>query len=372
MSENKFKKVFKIVITGGPCAGKSTAMSRIIEEFTNIGYKVLVVPETATELIVGGIKPFGNCLKNYEFQQLLLKTQLFKEEVYNTAVKKMKSDKLLILYDRGALDGKAYITENQFKKLLKEEGLNEPLLRDSYDAVFHLITCAKGAEKYYSLENNGARTESVKKARLLDDKIISAWSSHPRLRIIDNSTDFKTKINRLMEGMYTILGEPVPLEIERKYLIDIPNIKELLNIGSCTYTDIIQTYLLSDDEYVEQRIRQRGTQGDYVYTFTEKRKITEKERVELETVIKQSEYSSLMIKADTSLHQIIKRRYCFVYNNQYFELDIYPFSKDKAILEIELTDNEQDIDIPPFIKVIKEVTEDESYKNHELAKSLRL
>jgi len=52
------KKITKIVITGGPCAGKSTAMSYIQSEFTKKGYAVLFVPETATELILGGIAPW--------------------------------------------------------------------------------------------------------------------------------------------------------------------------------------------------------------------------------------------------------------------------------------------------------------------------
>ncbi len=49
--------ITKIVITGGPCAGKSTAMSWVQNAFTNMGYTVLFVPETATELIGGGVAP---------------------------------------------------------------------------------------------------------------------------------------------------------------------------------------------------------------------------------------------------------------------------------------------------------------------------
>jgi nucleoside-triphosphatase THEP1 len=52
------KELTKIVITGGPCAGKSTAMSRIQSEFSTRGYTVLFVPETATELITGGVAPW--------------------------------------------------------------------------------------------------------------------------------------------------------------------------------------------------------------------------------------------------------------------------------------------------------------------------
>ena len=49
--------VFNVVLTGGPCAGKSTGLSRIEQELTKRGYKVYVVAETATEVITGGIKP---------------------------------------------------------------------------------------------------------------------------------------------------------------------------------------------------------------------------------------------------------------------------------------------------------------------------
>ena len=78
----------KIVITGGPCAGKSTAMSRIQDEFTRMGYTVLFVPETATELITGGVAPW-TCGTNAEFQQCLLKLQLEKEAVFETAAQTM-------------------------------------------------------------------------------------------------------------------------------------------------------------------------------------------------------------------------------------------------------------------------------------------
>ena len=55
--------ITKIVITGGPCAGKSTAMTWIQDHFTKLGYKVLFIAETATELITGGVAPW-TCKSN--------------------------------------------------------------------------------------------------------------------------------------------------------------------------------------------------------------------------------------------------------------------------------------------------------------------
>ena len=50
--------ITKIAVTGGPCAGKTTALSRIQRDFSHLGYTVLIVPETATLLISGGVAPW--------------------------------------------------------------------------------------------------------------------------------------------------------------------------------------------------------------------------------------------------------------------------------------------------------------------------
>ena len=65
--------------------------------------------------------------------------------------------------------------------------------------------------------------------------------------------------------------------------------------------------------------------------------------------------------------EIRKTRYCFICDNLYFELDVYPFAENWAILEVELTNENDIVTIPDFIKVIKEVTNDEAYSNYALA-----
>jgi len=76
--------VKKIVLTGGPCAGKTTALARIEEDLTEKGYKVFVVGESATELIKSGVRPFGDkCLDMVTFQKMIMLYQLQKEEIYN-------------------------------------------------------------------------------------------------------------------------------------------------------------------------------------------------------------------------------------------------------------------------------------------------
>ena len=156
----------KVVITGGPCAGKSTAMSRIQEFFEQLGYTVLFIHETATELIAGGVAPW-TCGTNKDYQKVQLKLQLEKEKAFEDAARTMKTSKVLIVCDRGALDNKAYMTEAEFATVIQHIGANEVELRDNYDAVFHLVTAAKGAEEFYTTANNTARTETVEQAAVL-------------------------------------------------------------------------------------------------------------------------------------------------------------------------------------------------------------
>ena len=361
------KQVIKIVITGGPCAGKSTAIDLIQEKFSKMGYSVLNISEVATELILSGLSR-NTCESWYDFQLAILKLQLFKEKLYEeNAQKLMKESKVIIICDRGVMDGKAYIEDYQFARMLKALGLKEIDIRDSYDAVFHLVTVAKGAEEYYTNLNNKARFESIEEARVADDRTIAAWSGHPHLRIIDNSTDFEGKLDRLFTEIMAFVGEEIPKEIERKYLIEYPDLNFLKNFKSCKIAEIVQTYLKSKNPNEVVRIRQRGFKGSYSYTKTIKRNVTNTTREEIESKISQAEYISLLTQADNKHRQIIKTRYSLVYKNQYFEIDIYPEWQDRAIMEIELRDEKQKVIIPPFIKVIKEVTDDLSYRNENIS-----
>ncbi len=366
--EKKNSKITKIVLTGGPCAGKTTALSWINNYFTKKGYTVLFVPEVATELISNGVAPW-TCGSNYDYQLLQLRSQKFKERIFEDAAKTMNNEKILIVCDRGLLDNKAYMKEVEFKSILNVLNLSETKERDSYDAVFHLVTAAKGKESVYSSDNNKARTETIEQAREIDDKIISAWTGHPHFRIFDNSTDFEQKLERLLKEISSFLGEPEPYEIERKYLIQYPDIKKLESMSNCSKVNITQTYLKCEDGK-ERRIRARGNDGEYIYYLTEKTQISPMKRVEIERKLTQDEYLKYLMEADTKLHTIKKTRYCLTENSKYYEIDIYPEWDKQAIIEIELNDENEKVEIPDYIKVIKEVTEDENYRNYNMSSKM--
>ena len=279
-AEKSNKQIYKIVITGGPCGGKSTAMTWIQAEYTKKGYAVVFIPETPTELILAGISR-ETMKSNLDFQLAIMKKQIETEKLYEDAATKIGiADKVLIVCDRGTLDGKAYASPAEFKQILRILGLNEVELRDGYDAVFHLVTAAKGAEEAYTLSNNEARRESVDEARFADERTLSAWTGHPHLRVIDNSTNFEMKMKRLLKEISAYLGEPEPDEIERKFLIKYPDLENLKDL-TFEKVEIIQTYLkaTSGDEI---RVRQRGVDRNFIYTKTIKKKVSDIKRIECE------------------------------------------------------------------------------------------
>ena len=355
----------KIVLTGGPCAGKTTGLSWIQNAFTKLGYRVLFVPETATDLITGGVAPW-TCGSNLDFQLCQMRLQLEKERIFEAAASTMRAEKLLIVCDRGTIDNRAYMNDLEFSRVLEALGTDEVQLRDGYDAVFHMVTAAKGAEAFYTTANNEARTETPEQAEALDDRLLAAWTGHPHLRVINNSTCFEDKLKRLIAEIRGFLGEPEPLEIERKYLIEYPDLRWLESLPNCRRVEIIQTYLLSK-EGDELRVRQRGENGSYIYYKTCKRRITDTTRTEIEQRLSQEEYLQLLMEADPAKRPIRKTRWCLTYDNQYFELDVYPFWKDRAILEIELSHEGEAVRFPKELKLIREVTDDPSYSNAALA-----
>lgn len=362
-------KISKIAITGGPCGGKTTGLSYIEREFTKMGYKVVFINESATELILNGLHSNAYNGDNYLFEKNIVKLQLEKEKLYMEACQKLPNDKVLLVCDRGVMDCKTYMTDEEFNRILKELNVSIVDLRDNYDAVFHLLTTAKDIPEFYTKNNNLARREDLKEAVINDDKTINAWTGHPHLRIIDNSTNFEGKMKRLINEICSFIGEPKSVEIERKFLIEMPDIKQLENIPNCTKLEIVQTYLTTNTNE-ETRIRQRGNNGNYIYTLTTKKPLANGERFEYERRISEREYLANLNNADTSIHQIKKTRYCLVDNNKYFEIDVYPFAKQTAICEIELLDKNEPFKLPKFIKVIKEVTSFKSFSNHAFAKEI--
>ncbi len=357
--------ISKIVVTGGPCGGKTTALSRIQRDLSHLGYTVLIVPETATSLISGGVAPW-TCGSNLEYQKCQMQLQLQKEEIFERAAASMPRDKILIVCDRGAMDNRVYMDDEEFASTIDWLGKSKAELRDGYDAVFHLVTAAKGAEEFYSLENNSARTESAEEAARMDERFIAAWTGHPHLRIIDNSCDFEGKMRNLIREITYFLGELAPYEIERKFLVRYPNIDWLESLPNCEHVEIVQHYLRSEPSE-EIRIRRRTSGETSLYYLTQKNIVGQRRSMRTQRRLTKGEYHMMATQIDPQRRAIHKTRYCLTYENQYLEIDVYPCWSDQAIVEIELSQEDAPVALPPELSVIREITDDPRYRNAAIA-----
>ena len=154
-------------------------------------------------------------------------------------------------------------------------------------------------------------------------------------------------------------------EIERKYLIRMPDPEFLRQNASPT--EIVQTYLLPPAPHINARVRKRGREGAWVYTHTEKTRLSELRRIENERQISREEYETLLQSADPDRNVIRKTRWVLPWKGQNFEIDIFPFWTDRALMELELEDESQTIELPPRIRVLREVTADYRYLNSSLS-----
>ena len=208
--------VKKIVLTGGPSSDKSSSLELIQKHLTSLGYVVLIVNESATELINTGIKPFGeNKLRMVDFQDVILRYQLFKENLFEEIANNYIDKDIVIIYDRGVMDNKAYISDYEFSCLLNKYNLTEQELLNRYDLVIHLET--GGKSKYYITENNKARYENIEEAIELDNRTYNAWIHHDNLYKIKCYEKFVDKQNEIIRICDELLNKKEVKELKLVY-----------------------------------------------------------------------------------------------------------------------------------------------------------
>lgn len=201
------KNIVKVVLTGGPCAGKSSALREIQQYFIDNPYdnfRVIFVPETASELISGGVNPLS-CGGILDYQILQMKLHEYQEDIFERAAHLMREENILIICDRGQPDCMAYMTKDDYREAASALGCSESDLFSRYDAVFHLETVAKNYPELYMTDNNKARTETFEEAVELDDKLLEAYKFHPSRFIVRSEESFHEKVDCLIETLIQFL-----------------------------------------------------------------------------------------------------------------------------------------------------------------------
>ncbi len=200
LSSHIFNTIPRIVLTGGPCSGKSTIIDTIKRERPEIH----CIPEVAT-IVIGqfGITPSKDAVRNRRFQRTIYRAQrIFEATSTQFAI---SDSKKAVLFDRGAMDGAAYMPGG-IKEFNKFFSTTLEAEYSQYDAVICLDI--PPPDVYESnRSNNPARTENYSQARKLGQKIVKAWCGHPNFSLITNGTSWKDKEKRAREAIETALKQ---------------------------------------------------------------------------------------------------------------------------------------------------------------------
>ena len=169
-------------------------------------------------------------------------------------------------------------------------------------------------------------------------------------------------------SIYESAMENLPLEIERKYIIKMPDLLALIEKEGYSHSKISQIYLLSAP-HVTHRIRSREYDGKTVYTETKKIRVDKISAIEDERKISKEEFEKLSLLKRPGTNVIEKVRYTFLYSGFMIEIDVYPEWKRTCIMEIELKTSDEAPNIPDFIEIISEVTGNKKYSNAAMSEA---
>lgn len=190
------KRCCRIVLTGGPGGGKTTAADLYRRE---IGDQVVVVPEAATLLYTGGFPRMGDFGVRQATQRAIYHVQTNLEDAQAAHYQSR-----VLLCDRGTVDG-AVCWPAQPMDFFRELGTTLEIELRRYDAVIFFETAAVGG---ISIEGgNPMRIESIQEALRLDMSLRELWSQHPHFIFVPHEASFIRKVNRGLEEVARVVAE---------------------------------------------------------------------------------------------------------------------------------------------------------------------
>jgi len=198
--------IHEIVLTGGPCGGKSTLMTSCKQTFGQKGYKLISIPEAVSEVMASGIGYHE--MPGYLFNDILFSKILNNEENSLRAGKYFaeQGQKVIIMYDRGLRDIAAYTSPENWNRMMKKHKLTDEILNNRYDAVLNLVTTAYGAEIAFEQQwgNNPQRHETggIQQARDTEDRTQAAWQGHHNFQVfVNGSGGWPEKEKRVLDAI---------------------------------------------------------------------------------------------------------------------------------------------------------------------------
>jgi len=198
--------VYKIVLTGGPCAGKSTVFESVKKQLEKEGYYVICVPETAREYIKNGVQADSARAHTLLFQDIMFTGQVTKEENSERYADFINHDKdIIILYDRAIMDNRAYLNKEDYDNLLAKHHYKELDIIDKYDLVIDLVSTATLKPESYIMDKE--RHETKEEAAANDICITNAWLLHRNFKLVKPTETLEEKSEIVLQLIHSFLNK---------------------------------------------------------------------------------------------------------------------------------------------------------------------
>lgn len=194
----------RIVLTGGPCSGKSTVMEALKKRF---GDRLHCVPEVAT-IVIGqvGVKPWTGGARNLlSAQRLIYRAQRAFEDASDSQAR--TDGKTAMLLDRGVGDIRAYLPAGLSLEQLAHTTVEHEFAR--YDLVIVLDSPSRDVYEAHK-GDNAARTETYEAAAELGRRIRDAWEGHPNFRFVADTATWEAKEAAVVAHVESFLSKPRP------------------------------------------------------------------------------------------------------------------------------------------------------------------
>ena len=332
-------KVYKIALTGGPCSGKSSSMKSLVDKFSS-DFKVFTLPECATMIVNAGVTIIPSEFTedtHTVFTKSICQLQMDLEKFFEEEAKGQKKD-VMIISDRGVIDNFAYCSETVKKRIYEETGWDQNFTCiDRYDIVVHLVTAANGAEEFYTLGNNEARTESPEVARFLDRRTHEEWMVHPRLTLIDNSQiGFQKKLNRVVDAVSALVYKKPVGNKMKKIMLNCrqDKIPKLDDLKTEVFEEWV-TYLVSNQPNKIFSVKKRVFQGSHVATFSHAERhigLKEEDHKEMSRIIDVKTYFDHKKSKDPKRNDVHRKVIAFSLTEgkivRIYNLEIYSFKSE--------------------------------------------
>lgn len=177
-----------VVLTGGPCGGKTAILELAQKIFCN---HVAFVPEAATITYGGGFWRIPEARGIKAAQRVICCIQKELEGLVQTA-----PDCVMGVCDRGIIDTIGYWPDSELN-FWQDIGRTRQEIYEHYAMVIHLKTPTT-AKLGYNF-NNPVRNESMEQAVQLDEKIQAVWEGHPNRVVVEPTEDFMDKATQVFE-----------------------------------------------------------------------------------------------------------------------------------------------------------------------------